>query len=93
MGKTIEALGLRQGHSFPLIIDMDNLEDLNPENVKGIDVAIEFSAPTAATENILKCLELGIPVVSGTTGWNDRFLQYETISSERQWASSSSTKG
>ena len=73
LGKTIEKLGLNQGHSFPLIIDLNNSEDLNPEKVKGIDVAIEFSAPLAAPGNILKCLELGIPVVSGTTGWNDRF--------------------
>ena len=73
LGKTIENLGLKQGHSFPLIIDLNNSQDLNPENVKGIDVAIEFSAPLAAPGNILKCLELGIPVVSGTTGWNKRF--------------------
>lgn len=73
LGKTIEKLGLIQGHSFPLIIDLNNSQDLNPENVKNIDVAIEFSAPRAAPGNIRKCLELGLPVVSGTTGWNERF--------------------
>lgn len=72
MGKTIEKLGLKQGHSFPLIVDLNNSGDLNPANVKEIDVAIEFSAPAAAADNILSCLELGVPVVSGTTGWNDR---------------------
>lgn len=72
MGKTIEALGLKQGHTFPLIIDLNNKQDLNPDKVKGIDVAIEFSAPSSAPENILSCLKLGLPVVSGTTGWNER---------------------
>ena len=73
MGKAIEKMGLEKGHEFPLIIDVNNAGDLNPDNVKGIDVAIEFSAPLAAPDNILRCLELGLPVVSGTTGWNSRF--------------------
>lgn len=72
MGKTIEALGLKEGKEFPLKIDINNAEELNPANIKGLDVAIEFSAPGSAPENILKCLELGLPVISGTTGWNDR---------------------
>lgn len=73
MGKTIEALGLKQGHSFPLIVDLNNQEDLNPNKVSGIDAAVEFSSPASAPANVLKCLELGIPVVSGTTGWNEHF--------------------
>lgn len=72
MGKTIEALGLKQGHSFPLCIDINNARDLNPENIKGLDVAIEFSAPFSAADNVKSCLKLGLPVVCGTTGWNDR---------------------
>lgn len=75
MGHTIEALGLKQGHSFPLCIDLDNAKDLNPKNIKGIDVAIEFSAPASAPGNVLKCLELGLPVVSGSTGWNKRMAE------------------
>jgi len=86
LGKTIENLGLNQGHSFPLIIDLNNQQDLNPDNVKGIDVAIEFSAPTAAPVNVRKCLELGIPVVSGTTGWNDRFEEINQFCLSRNGA-------
>ena len=86
LGKTIENLGLKQGHSFPLIIDLNNSQDLNPENVKGIDVAIEFSAPLAAPGNIIKCLELGIPVVSGTTGWNKRFEEINQFCLSRNGA-------
>ena len=42
------------------------------QNLSGIDVAIEFSSPDSAFENISKCLELSVPVVSGTTGWLER---------------------
>jgi 4-hydroxy-tetrahydrodipicolinate reductase len=73
MGQAIEALGKRQGHTFPLKIDVQNPNDLNKENVRGVEVAIEFTTPATAPENICRCLELGIPVVSGTTGWNRQF--------------------
>jgi len=86
MGKTIEALGLKQDYSFPLIIDLDNPGDLNPERVKDIDAAIEFSAPVSAPGNILRCLELGIPVVSGTTGWNERFEEIKKTCLEKDGA-------
>ncbi len=86
IGKTIENLGLKQGHSFPLVIDLINSHDLNPFNVEGIDVAIEFSTPDSAPGNILKCLELGLPVVSGTTGWNNRFKEIEHICMKKEGA-------
>lgn len=69
MGHEIEEIALNRGHQIRLIIDIDNKEDLNEENAKDIDVAIEFSSPGSAFENISKCLALNIPVVSGTTGW------------------------
>ncbi|MEN8201111.1 MAG: 4-hydroxy-tetrahydrodipicolinate reductase [Bacteroidota bacterium] len=83
MGKTIEKLGLEQGLSFPLIIDENNPGDLNATRLKEIDVAVEFTVPEAAPENILSCLEYGIPVVSGTTGWNDRFGEIEAFCNQR----------
>jgi 4-hydroxy-tetrahydrodipicolinate reductase len=69
MGHEIEAAALKRNHAVKLIIDKDNSGDLNAENLKGIDAVIEFSFPEAALENILKCLENKVPVVSGTTGW------------------------
>jgi len=72
MGRSIEALGIQQGHSFPLIIDEENRTQLNAGNIKGIDAAIEFSTPSAAPGNIIECIDLGMPVVSGTTGWNEQ---------------------
>lgn len=73
MGKTIETLGIDQGHQFPLIVDLENSRDLNEDSVMDVDVAIEFTVPREAPDNIRKCIDLGLPVVSGTTGWNDRY--------------------
>jgi len=84
MGHTIEALGIRQGHSFPLIIDEDNREELNRGRLGGIDVAIEFTIPAAAPDNIRKCIDLGLPVVSGTTGWNHRIPEIEAYCREQK---------
>jgi len=77
MGKTIEALGLKAGHQFPLLIDLDNSSDLNEEKAKGVDVAIEFTAPASAPENLLRCFDLGLPVVCGSTGWDHRKKEIE----------------
>ena len=69
MGQEIEKSALKNGHSIEFIIDENNTEDLNSNNLKKIDVAIEFTTPVTAFENIRKCLEAKTPVVSGTTGW------------------------
>ncbi|MCU0472135.1 MAG: 4-hydroxy-tetrahydrodipicolinate reductase [Bacteroidales bacterium] len=69
MGHEIEEIALKRGHSLDLIIDEENSSDLNPENLKGINAAIEFSSPDSAFGNIIACLNQQIPVVSGTTGW------------------------
>jgi 4-hydroxy-tetrahydrodipicolinate reductase len=73
MGHEIEAIALKRGHVVKLIIDQANASDLNGSNLKGIDAAIEFSFPDSAFENIVKCLESGVPVVSGTTGWLENY--------------------
>ena len=71
MGKAIEEAALACKHEIGLIIDIDNREDLNSTHLAGHDVAVEFSTPSAAFENVSACFDAGIPVVSGTTGWND----------------------
>ncbi|HEX2922145.1 MAG TPA: 4-hydroxy-tetrahydrodipicolinate reductase [Bacteroidales bacterium] len=73
MGHEIEAIAVKRGHNVKLIIDVDNADQLNKANLKGIDVAIEFTFPEAAFGNISKCLKNGVPVVSGTTGWLDDY--------------------
>ena len=73
MGHEIESIALKRGHSIKLIVDQDNKNDLNKSNLVDIDVAIEFSFPDAAFNNIIKCLAEKVPVVSGTTGWLDKY--------------------
>lgn len=73
MGKAIEAAGLAKGDSFPLIIDLHNQEDLTPEKLRQVDVVIEFTGPHTAVANIKTCLDAGVPVVSGSTGWLEQW--------------------
>lgn len=69
MGKTIEELALQRGHTVNLKIDIDTIDSFTKETLTQCDVAIEFTGPHSAKENILRCLHAGIPVVSGSTGW------------------------
>ncbi|MFZ6024650.1 MAG: 4-hydroxy-tetrahydrodipicolinate reductase [Bacteroidota bacterium] len=73
MGKAIEEIAVAKGHAIVLKIDLDNAHELNAENASKADVAIEFTSPHSAFDNVMKCLELGIPVVCGSTGWLDKF--------------------
>jgi 4-hydroxy-tetrahydrodipicolinate reductase len=69
MGHEIEAMAIKRGHKVPVKIDLNNVSEFVSENFRDIDVAIEFSSPETAFSNVRKCLEMKIPVVSGTTGW------------------------
>lgn len=82
MGKTIEQLALERGHEIVSVIDIDNPNDFQSDAFKSADVAIEFSAPTAAFDNYMKCFAADVPVVAGTTGWLDRMDEIKTICNE-----------
>lgn len=69
MGKAIEQIALERGHEISLLIDTHNPNDLNKENLQQCQVAIEFTTPESAVHNIKACINAGIAVVSGTTGW------------------------
>src|SRR5215203_4833119 len=73
MGMAIEEIALEKGHNIVLKVNIDNLEDFTEARVKKADVAIEFTHPGSAFENITKCLQWGVPVVCGTTGWLDQY--------------------
>ncbi len=79
MGKTIEKLALGKGHEVVLKIDKENQADLTAANLRQADVAIEFTQPESAFANIKACLEAGVPVVSGTTGWLGRLSEMREI--------------
>lgn len=69
MGKTIEGIALQRGHQIALKADSKG----NDYSLDKVDVAIDFSTPDAAVDNIEKCLNHNVPVISGTTGWLDSY--------------------
>lgn len=69
MGRAIEAAAQARGHEVTARIDRHNTRDLNAATVAEADVAIEFTGPGSALANVCRCLELGLPVVTGSTGW------------------------
>ncbi|MEO8962843.1 MAG: 4-hydroxy-tetrahydrodipicolinate reductase [Ginsengibacter sp.] len=69
MGQAIEEIALQKGHQVVLRINDQNLDDLTKENIRKADVAIEFTNPQSAVENILFCFNENVPIVCGTTGW------------------------
>ncbi len=82
MGHEIEAIARDRGHDIPLIIDIENRSDLSSSKMKDIDVAVEFSSPDAAYDNIIACIGAGVPVVSGTTGWLEHWDEVEKLCRE-----------
>lgn len=73
MGHAIEEIAVQRGHKIELAVSIDNVEDNTVENIRKADVAIEFTGPESAFENINKCFKAGTPVVCGSTGWLDRY--------------------
>ena len=82
MGKAIEAIALKEGHSIVLKINSKNFSEFTADSLKNSDVAIEFSHPSTAVDNITKCLNVGIPVVCGTTGWLAELSKIEQLCNE-----------
>jgi 4-hydroxy-tetrahydrodipicolinate reductase len=75
MGKAIEEIAVQRNHTAALKIDINNTDTFTAANLQQCDVAIEFTGPHSAVENISKCLDAGIPVVSGSTGWLEQWQQ------------------
>jgi 4-hydroxy-tetrahydrodipicolinate reductase len=82
MGKEIHQIAIQRGHEVVKIIDKNNKRELYnlSSRVTQVDIAIEFSQPSEARVNITNCLKMGIPVVSGTTGWNNDLEDIKSLS-------------
>jgi 4-hydroxy-tetrahydrodipicolinate reductase len=79
MGKAIEKIALERGHTIVGKIDVSNRSDIEQLSRGDVDVAIEFSAPEAAFDNITSCIKKGWAVVSGTTGWLAHKAEIEAL--------------
>jgi len=69
MGHLLEEVACRRGHEVVSIIDVDNRADFAGDAFRSADVAIEFTAPAVAYDNVKAAFAQGVKVVSGTTGW------------------------
>lgn len=83
MGKSIEGFAIQKNHEIVLKIGKNNLEDLTIANLQKADVAIDFSLPTAAFNNIKCGMDAAVPVVSGTTGWTERLDEMNNYCKEK----------
>lgn len=86
MGKAIEEIAVSRGHEVVLKVDIDNASDLSKENLSKADVAIEFTGPHSAYQNVMKCIEAGIPLVCGSTGWTEKLDEVKKICVSRKGA-------
>ncbi len=82
MGKMIEQVAQQRGHAIVAKVDVDT------KNIdfSSMDVAIDFSMPNAAFGNISSCIENGIPIISGTTGWLQDYDKAVTLCKEKNGA-------
>jgi 4-hydroxy-tetrahydrodipicolinate reductase len=83
MGMEIEKIALERGHEIVLKITSKNHREVDNASLAEADVVIEFSTPSAVTENIKKCLDAGVGVVVGTTGWHNELEQVRTLCREK----------
>jgi 4-hydroxy-tetrahydrodipicolinate reductase len=89
MGKAVAALAEARGHTIHTAINrMENPNGraLTAERMKGVDAAIEFTRPDAVVNNLERLIELGIPTVTGTTGWTDALPRITALVEARKAA-------
>lgn len=87
MGHMIESIALERGHKIVCIIDQNNLCDFESEAFASADVAIEFTTPQTAEQNIRRAWAAGVPVVCGTTGWDVEAIKQEAQEAGLMWSS------
>ena len=83
MGKAIEEIAINRGHEIVLKIDEYNLSDFNKKNIAAANVAIEFTGPHSAYDNVKKALEFDIPIVCGSTGWLEKLNEIKKLCTDR----------
>lgn len=86
MGHAIEEIALQRGHEIVLKVGIENIQVNTLDNIRKADVAIEFTGPEVAFDNVIKCLEAGVPVVSGSTGWLQRFEEAKEYCTKKNGA-------
>ncbi|MEM9718150.1 MAG: 4-hydroxy-tetrahydrodipicolinate reductase [Bacteroidota bacterium] len=86
MGKAVEQEALQRGHQIVARIDQDTPQEWSKLVSGKVEVVIEFTHPESFQGNFEKVMGLGIPMVTGTTGWYDRRKKFEESVGEVQGA-------
>ncbi|MCH2199998.1 MAG: 4-hydroxy-tetrahydrodipicolinate reductase [Flavobacteriales bacterium] len=84
MGKAIERIAEERGHD--VVLRATSKAPALPEHLEGVDAAIEFTSPHSAADNLLACMEAGVPVVCGSTGWYTRLAEVSHAASHHDGA-------
>ena len=84
MGHAIEEAALKRGHTILWRIDVANRGELTAEHLRQADVALEFTGPDTAYDHVRSCLEWGVPVVCGSTGWTGQLDRIRRLCEERK---------
>ena len=84
MGKRVEELATKKGHI--VVCKSNSSDETKLLDLSIADVAIDFSTPSAAFENISHAIKSGIPVISGTTGWLEKIKEIESLCKSRKGA-------
>ncbi|HEX8676160.1 MAG TPA: 4-hydroxy-tetrahydrodipicolinate reductase [Segetibacter sp.] len=86
MGKAIEEIALQNGHEIVLKISIENTDEMTAENLQKADVAIEFTGPESAANNLKEIFNAGVPVVCGSTGWLGQWEEIQNICLDKEGA-------
>jgi 4-hydroxy-tetrahydrodipicolinate reductase len=84
MGKAIEEIALQK--KYEVVLRATHQTNLSKEELQKADVAIEFTNPLSAFDNVVKCFDAGLPVICGTTGWNEKLEEAKNICIEKKGA-------
>lgn len=83
MGKEIEAIALERGHDVVIKINRENVDSITFSDLQKVDAVIEFSTPHSVLNNIKTCLNANVPIVVGTTGWQNELENVKTLCNEK----------
>ena len=89
MGKAVAALAQERGHTIHTVVQRtENTagQALSGDRLKGADAAIEFTRPDAVVQNLERLMELGVPTVTGTTGWDQELPRITDLVQQRRGA-------
>ncbi|REJ80470.1 MAG: 4-hydroxy-tetrahydrodipicolinate reductase [Bacteroidetes bacterium] len=86
MGKAIEEIAIETGHEIILKVNKEDGDEWANSEIKNADVAIEFTGPESAYQNIIHCFNANVPVVCGSTGWLEKYETVKKFCTERNQA-------